>query len=92
MMLRALRGVAARAPGESLDQQPYGDGGGAEQEYVIRWAHLEQPAADEAAGDTAKPDLGDIETQQDKIALKFGFEITDHSMYLYGICKECQKA
>ncbi|MDP1931264.1 MAG: ferric iron uptake transcriptional regulator [Gammaproteobacteria bacterium] len=33
-----------------------------------------------------------IETQQEKIAAKFGFEITDHSLYLYGICKTCQKA
>jgi len=31
-----------------------------------------------------------IETQQEKIAPKFGFEITDHSLYLYGICKACQ--
>jgi Fur family ferric uptake transcriptional regulator len=33
-----------------------------------------------------------IETQQDKIAVKFGFEITDHSLNLYGICKDCQSA
>ena len=32
-----------------------------------------------------------IETQQDKIAEKYGFKITDHSMYLYGICASCQK-
>lgn len=32
-----------------------------------------------------------IETQQDKIAEKYGFKITDHSMYLYGICAICQK-
>lgn len=32
-----------------------------------------------------------IERQQEKIAAKFGFEITDHSLYLYGICSECQK-
>lgn len=32
-----------------------------------------------------------IENQQDKIAAKFGFEITDHSLYLYGICKLCSK-
>lgn len=31
-----------------------------------------------------------IEDQQEKIAKKYGFKITDHSMYLYGICKECQ--
>ena len=33
-----------------------------------------------------------IENQQDKIAEKYGFEITDHSMYLYGICSECKKS
>ena len=31
-----------------------------------------------------------IEQQQEKIAKKHGFKITDHSMYLYGICKQCQ--
>ncbi|MEX0962955.1 MAG: ferric iron uptake transcriptional regulator [Pseudohongiellaceae bacterium] len=31
-----------------------------------------------------------IEQQQEKIAKKYGFKITDHSMYLYGICKACQ--
>ena len=30
-----------------------------------------------------------IEEQQEKIAKKYGFKITDHSMYLYGICQEC---
>jgi Fur family ferric uptake transcriptional regulator len=33
-----------------------------------------------------------IEVQQEKIAKKFGFEITDHSLNLYGICKVCQNA
>ena len=33
-----------------------------------------------------------IEIQQEKIAKKFGFAITDHSLYLYGVCKDCQKA
>lgn len=33
-----------------------------------------------------------IEERQDKIAAEYGFEITDHSLYLYGICGECQKA
>ena len=33
-----------------------------------------------------------IEQQQEKIAEKYGFEITDHSMYLYGVCKTCQAA
>ena len=31
-----------------------------------------------------------IERQQEQIAKKYGFKITDHSMYLYGICLECQ--
>ena len=31
-----------------------------------------------------------IEEQQEKIAKKYGFQITDHSMYLYGVCKDCQ--
>ena len=31
-----------------------------------------------------------IEQQQEKIAEKYGFAITDHSMYLYGLCKNCQ--
>lgn len=32
-----------------------------------------------------------IERQQEMVAEKFGFEITDHSLYLYGICGTCQK-
>ncbi len=32
-----------------------------------------------------------IEEQQEKIAEKFGFKITDHSLYLYGLCAKCQK-
>lgn len=31
-----------------------------------------------------------IEERQEKIAADFGFEITDHSLYLYGICAECR--
>lgn len=31
-----------------------------------------------------------IEEQQEKIAKKYGFRITDHSLYLYGVCKKCQ--
>jgi len=31
-----------------------------------------------------------IEQQQERIAQKFGYKITDHSMYLYGICAACQ--
>lgn len=33
-----------------------------------------------------------IEEQQEKIAAKFNFRITDHSLYLYGLCAECQAA
>ena len=32
-----------------------------------------------------------IESQQEAIAKKYGFSITDHSMYLYGLCTDCQK-
>lgn len=32
-----------------------------------------------------------IEAQQDKIAEKMGYEVTDHSLTLYGRCGECQK-
>ncbi|UXY16900.1 ferric iron uptake transcriptional regulator [Chitiniphilus purpureus] len=31
----------------------------------------------------------EIETRQDAIARKHGFEIQDHEMYLYGICSDC---
>lgn len=31
-----------------------------------------------------------IESQQEAVAKKYGFTITDHSMYLYGVCKKCQ--
>lgn len=33
----------------------------------------------------------DIETKQEKIAKKHGFKLLNHTMNLYGICKECQK-
>lgn len=32
-----------------------------------------------------------IEKLQQKLAEKFGFILTGHSMYLYGICEKCQK-
>ncbi|MCB1672456.1 MAG: ferric iron uptake transcriptional regulator [Gammaproteobacteria bacterium] len=32
-----------------------------------------------------------IEKQQEQIAEKLGFRITDHSLYIYGICPTCQK-
>lgn len=31
-----------------------------------------------------------IERLQKEIALKAGYEMTDHSLYIYGICKSCQ--
>ncbi len=31
-----------------------------------------------------------IESQQEMIAEQYGVRITDHSMYLYGVCKDCQ--
>ena len=31
-----------------------------------------------------------IEQQQHKIAEKFGFKMHDHSMQIYGVCKQCQ--
>lgn len=32
-----------------------------------------------------------IEQRQRAIAKKAGYEMTDHSLYIYGICNECQK-
>jgi Fur family ferric uptake transcriptional regulator len=32
-----------------------------------------------------------IEQRQQDIAEKAGFSMTDHCLYIYGICKECQK-
>jgi len=31
-----------------------------------------------------------IEERQQKIAEKFGFKMTDHSMKIYGLCRNCQ--
>jgi len=33
----------------------------------------------------------EIEEKQKEIAKKYNFELQDHSLYLYGICKKCQK-
>lgn len=33
-----------------------------------------------------------IEKRQEAIAQEFGFQISDHSLCLYGACKACQKA
>lgn len=32
-----------------------------------------------------------IEESQKKVAGKLGYKITDHSLYIYGVCPECQK-
>lgn len=32
-----------------------------------------------------------IEERQKAIAAKLGYRITDHSLYIYGVCPECQK-
>ncbi|MBN1475046.1 MAG: transcriptional repressor [Syntrophaceae bacterium] len=32
-----------------------------------------------------------IEEMQKRVAEKFGFELTDHAMYLYGLCENCRK-
>lgn len=32
-----------------------------------------------------------IEERQKAIAKQYGFEMTDHSLYIYGICKNCQQ-
>lgn len=31
-----------------------------------------------------------IEERQEKIAQEFGYEMTDHSLYIYGICHDCR--
>ena len=31
-----------------------------------------------------------IEKRQKAIAMDLGYELTDHSLYMYGICKKCQ--
>ncbi|MGA9855877.1 MAG: ferric iron uptake transcriptional regulator [Gammaproteobacteria bacterium] len=33
----------------------------------------------------------EIEKRQKQIAVSKGYEITDHSLYLYGICSDCRK-
>ena len=33
-----------------------------------------------------------IEKRQDEIAEKLGYVLTDHCLYLYGLCPDCQKA
>jgi len=33
----------------------------------------------------------ELEKQQESIASRFGFEIQEHELYLYGVCKSCKK-
>ena len=33
----------------------------------------------------------DIEKLQERLARKHGFKLTGHKMYLYGICRQCQR-
>lgn len=33
-----------------------------------------------------------IEKRQQQIALDAGYEMTDHSLYIYGVCPTCQKS
>jgi Fur family ferric uptake transcriptional regulator len=33
-----------------------------------------------------------IEKRQDDIAKKLGYELTDHSLYLYGFCSQCKRS
>lgn len=33
-----------------------------------------------------------IEERQHAIAEKYGYDMTDHSLYIYGVCKACRKA
>ncbi|MGR9115968.1 MAG: ferric iron uptake transcriptional regulator [Gammaproteobacteria bacterium] len=33
-----------------------------------------------------------IESRQKEIADKLGYELTDHSLYLYGLCAKCKKS
>ena len=33
-----------------------------------------------------------IESRQKEIASKLGYELTDHSLYLYGFCADCKKS
>lgn len=34
----------------------------------------------------------EIEDRQKKVAQKYEFKLEDHSLYLYGLCKQCQEA
>lgn len=33
-----------------------------------------------------------IEAEQDNIAHRFGFQLTHHSMRIFGVCSSCQQA
>jgi Fur family ferric uptake transcriptional regulator len=33
-----------------------------------------------------------IETRQKEVAKKLGYDLTDHSLYLYGFCPQCKES
>ena len=33
----------------------------------------------------------DIEAAQQRIAAERGFKVTDHSLYIHGVCRDCQR-
>ncbi|HNS56391.1 MAG TPA: Fur family transcriptional regulator [Smithellaceae bacterium] len=66
----------------------FGDG-------VIRYEHsYKHPHHDHLicrkCGKTVEVMDSIIEELQKRLAESFGFELTDHEMYLYGICEDCQ--
>ncbi|NDV24140.1 Fur family transcriptional regulator [Desulfovibrio sp. JC022] len=44
----------------------------------------------ERCGKTIEAVDNEIEHLQEELAKKYGFELTHHEMYLFGVCKECQ--
>jgi Fur family ferric uptake transcriptional regulator len=67
----------------------FGDG-------VIRYEHsYNHPHHDHlvcrGCGKTVEVMDSVIEELQKRLAAEFGFELTDHEMYLYGFCSECRK-
>lgn len=67
----------------------FGDG-------VIRYEHsYNHPHHDHlvcrGCGQTVEVMDSVIEELQKRVAESFGFELTDHEMYLYGLCPDCRK-
>ncbi|HAS90411.1 MAG TPA: transcriptional repressor [Desulfovibrio sp.] len=44
----------------------------------------------ERCGKTIEDVDNEIEHLQEELAKKYGFDLTHHEMYLFGVCKECQ--